>query len=137
MESRIKTQQVPAVIRGFVPPQVSTSLEHSFVARDKIEKLKPGKGIRNDVPVTEAEGLGLEKRFKIAEKVSTSEWLILKQRQVGNRSHGATKVLQKNPFRDQTAELIEGEKNTHKDSGRRKKANYTSAKQNQGNMFVF
>lgn len=95
MGSRIKTQQVPAVIRGFVPPQVSTLLESSFVARDEMEKLKPGKGIRNDFPVAEAEGSGLEKRFKIAGKVSSSEWLILKQRRVGNRSHGATKVLQK------------------------------------------
>lgn len=68
MDSRIETQQGPAGIRGFLPSQVSTSLELSFVARDKIEKLKPGKGIRNDIPVTEAEGPGLEEMSKKQEK---------------------------------------------------------------------
>lgn len=117
MDSRIETQQGPAGIRGFLPSQVSTSLELSFVARDKIEKLKPGKGIRNDIPVTEAEGPGLEEMSK-KQKKSSSERLILRQRQVGKRSHGATKVLQK-PFRDQQAELIEGRRNTCKEDGRK------------------
>lgn len=35
-----------------------------------------------------------------------------------NRSHGATKVLQK-PFRDQRAKLIEGRRNTYKEGGRK------------------
>jgi hypothetical protein len=44
MESRIKTQQVSAVIGGFFfPSHVSTSLELSFVGRDKIEKFKVGR----------------------------------------------------------------------------------------------
>lgn len=58
--------------QGLFAFQVSTSLELSFVARDKIEKLKPGEGIRNDVPVTEAEGPGLEKMSKKAEKKSAA-----------------------------------------------------------------
>lgn len=82
MESRRKTQQAPPVTGGLFPSQVSTSLELSFVGRDKIEKLKLDKGIRSDVPVSETQGSGLEKRSKIAGKSSSSEQPILKQRQV-------------------------------------------------------